>query len=126
MEGPKGGFSLMPDLLREGRDRRNQRLDTRINVRLEGEGSRNEFGEFVASTQTFSVWARRSDDEREQGKLLGVEGTRATSEVTYIMRWNPRVKPSATLTDGGLRFIVDAVEPIGRRRYQRVMASYVE
>ena len=116
----------MPDLRREGRQRAGQALDVRVQVRLAGEGSRNQYGEFVPSTQTFSVWARRDDLQNALGRDVTIEGDRLTEVTVYVMRWQARIVPGAVIIDGGREFRVDAVEEVGRRRYMAATGVYVQ
>ena len=108
----------MPDFDREKRLRSKQRLDTRIQVVLTGEGygRRDDTGRWISEPLTLNKWARRDDSQNEVGWELG-QGYREQRSICFYMRYDARIVPGAVIRDGSKELTVTSVEEVGRRRY---------
>lgn len=103
------------------RDRDRGQLDRVIAVRRYS-AARNEFDESVSQLDwTRNVWARRSSDETSV--LLDESGTRTVYNPRYVVRHDPdfnlrEAGKTFTVTEAdGTVHVVQAIEPVGRRRY---------
>ena len=98
--------------------------DRLITVNVTGEGTLNQYGEFVPGKATTSrVWAGREDKALEDIEQEG--GSRNVARHNYRLRWRSdlaaTVPTNITIMDGSQTFqvsnIVEETEGHGRRRF---------
>ena len=99
-------------------------LDRIVTLTITGEGTRNQYGEFVPGKATTSrVWAERDDKSLENVVESG--GARGISERAYKVRWRSdlasTLPTNISIRDGTQLFQVSNVteeeEGHGRRRF---------
>ena len=112
----------MPDFERERRLRSKQKLDTRLQFILHGEGhgERSSTGRWISKPETLVKWCRRSDSENEITRELGQVGYREVRAISYYMRFDSKIVPGVIVRDSGKELVVSSVEIIGRKRYMLV------
>ena len=117
----------MPDLERERRLRSKQKLDTRLEFILSGEGygERSSSGRWVSKPETLRKWVRRDDSENEIKREVG-QGYREVRAISYYMRFDPKIVPGVIVRDSGKELTVSSVEIIGRKRYMLVRTGAQE
>ena len=127
----------MPDFEREMRLRSKQKLDTRLQFILSGEGygERSSTGRWIEKPETLTKWCRRSDSENEIKREVG-QGYREVRAISYYMRFDPKIVPGVIVDpkivpgvivrDSGKELTVSSVEIIGRKRYMLVRTGAQE
>ena len=117
----------MPDFEREMRLRSKQKLDTRLQFILSGEGygERSSTGRWIEKPETLTKWCRRSDSENEIKREVG-QGYREVRAISYYTRFDSKILPGVIVRDSGKELTVSSVEIIGRKRYMLVRTGAQE